>query len=271
MKTITYINGDYKIIINKQGTKIRTGHGRAKFPESIDLKITNHCNAGCAYCHELSTIKGKHAPLSKIIELLNQLHAGTEIAIGGGNPLAHPNINEIINEARQRSIIPNITINEQHIPLYLQNPLPIMGLGISLTLNPNWYNIDKALDAHDHVIFHIINNIHPQWILNYLTKNYVNAILILGYKRYGFGLKYEPPHPNLQWQTLKTNICFDNLALEQLQIRNQVSNEHWNARYMGDDGQFTMYIDLVTNNYAKNSTSTKIKYPDNVEMAFQSL
>ena len=29
----------------------------------------------------------------------------------------------------------------------------------------------------------------------------------------------------------------------------------WKAHYMGDDGSFTMYIDLVKEEFAKNSTS----------------
>lgn len=39
---------------------------------------------------------------------------------------------------------------------------------------------------------------------------------------------------------------------------------------MGDDGQFTMYIDLVNNQFAKNSTST-IRYDllDNIDDMFK--
>lgn len=50
-------------------------------------------------------------------------------------------------------------------------------------------------------------------------------------------------------------LSFDNLALEQLNIKKYVSPEDWKAHYMGDDGSFTMYIDLVKEEFAKNSTS----------------
>ena len=38
-------------------------------------------------------------------------------------------------------------------------------------------------------------------------------------------------------------------------IKKYVSPEDWKAHYMGDDGSFTMYIDLVKEEFAKNSTS----------------
>ena len=57
-------------------------------------------------------------------------------------------------------------------------------------------------------------------------------------------------------------ISFDNLALEQLDIKKQISNNQWNNIYMGDDGEFTFYIDLVKGTYAKNSISDE-EYPIN--------
>ena len=57
-------------------------------------------------------------------------------------------------------------------------------------------------------------------------------------------------------------ISFDNLALEQLDIKKQISNNQWNNIYMGDDGEFTFYIDLVKGTYAKNSISCE-EYPIN--------
>ena len=36
-------------------------------------------------------------------------------------------------------------------------------------------------------------------------------------------------------------------------MKSLMSEEQWNEFYMGDDGNFTMYIDLVTETFAKNS------------------
>ena len=53
-------------------------------------------------------------------------------------------------------------------------------------------------------------------------------------------------------------LSFDNLALEQLNIKKYVSPEDWKTHYMGDDGSFTMYIDLVKEEFAKNIFQTGV-------------
>ena len=52
-------------------------------------------------------------------------------------------------------------------------------------------------------------------------------------------------------------ISFDNLAIKQLDVKRLMSDKEWDEFYMGDDGQFTMYIDLVKEEFAKSSTSPK--------------
>ena len=46
---------------------------------------------------------------------------------------------------------------------------------------------------------------------------------------------------------------FDNLAIAQLRVRDLLSDEKWNKFYMGDDGDYTFYIDLVKGEFAQNS------------------
>jgi len=58
-------------------------------------------------------------------------------------------------------------------------------------------------------------------------------------------------------------ISFDNLAIEQLDIQSlPMFNEDgaWEKFFMGNDGQYTMYIDLVNGEFAKSSTSLN-RYP----------
>ena len=55
-------------------------------------------------------------------------------------------------------------------------------------------------------------------------------------------------------------MSFDNLALEQLNVRRLLTDEQWNEFYSGDDGTFTFFINLVDGYFAKNSLSL-VKYP----------
>src|ERR1035437_2383469 len=90
----SYKNGNTIVTIFNDGTKIREYNDIPEIihPESIDIKITNYCDMGCFYCHESSTTNGVHADLDKLLKVINELPAGVELAIGGGNPLSHPNL-----------------------------------------------------------------------------------------------------------------------------------------------------------------------------------
>ena len=52
-------------------------------------------------------------------------------------------------------------------------------------------------------------------------------------------------------------VSFDNLALEQLKIKNHITKEDWDRFYQGEDGTRTMYIDAVEQKFAKTSTSER--------------
>ena len=55
-------------------------------------------------------------------------------------------------------------------------------------------------------------------------------------------------------------VSFDNLGLEQLDVRRLLTDEEWEQFYSGDDGTFTFFINMVDGYFAKNSLS-EIHYP----------
>ena len=115
--------------------------------------------------------------------------------------------------------------------------------------------------------FERLKQISP-YILNKGVK-----ILILGYKDFGRGhdlLEKAGAIIQIQIDWLKNNlsnlmgkfkvISFDNLAIEQLAVKDVLTDEQWNKFYQGDDGTHTMYVDLVNKQFAKTSTSVE-RYP----------
>lgn len=286
----TYKNGNYNVTIFDDGTKIRRNDEdkfEAAFPECMDIKITDFCDMNCKYCHENSSINGKHGDILNA-EFIDTLRPFTELAIGGGNPLSHPNLLEFLRVLKSKKIIANITVNQAHFQLHQniindvideKNDL-IKGLGISLT-NPSDEFI-KQVKQYPNAVIHVIAGVVTLEQLRKLSDKGLK-ILILGYKEFRRGEEYYQEYGN----TVNKNIeelkealpalvekfkvvSFDNLAIEQLAVKNLMSEEEWNEFYMGDDGQFTMYIDMVNKKFARNSTSnTRYDLLDNIEEMFE--
>lgn len=282
----TYQNGTYKVSIYEDGTKIREGNSfDASFPENIDLKITNKCDLGCAMCHEKSTEKGKEGDILNS-EFIDSLHPFTELAIGGGNALSHPDLLPFLRKLKEKNIIANLTVNQIHFSLEkdLINTLVsenlVYGMGISV-----FYPNDDLLNAIEKIpnaVIHIIAGVVNKEIIEKLyDRNF--KVLILGYKDFGRGEEYlsqnkETIDANIKY--LADNlpeiskhfevISFDNLALKQLNVEKYLTPKMWNKFYMGDDGSHTMYIDLVEKKFGKNSTS-KVRYSlkDNIIDMFE--
>ena len=273
MKTIgTYKNGNYCVYMFDDGTKVRVTSEDSFIPdkpESIDIKITDYCDIGCPMCHENSSINGKHADLSNIA-FLKTLRPYSELAIGGGNPLSHPHLLGFLEKCKERGIIANMTVNQKHfienfqLLLELQSRGLVHGIGVSVT-SVDSKGVLSLLSALSNAVVHVINGVIP---IDELRKLYDHdlRLLILGYKDFRRGAyahtaktdrRMEEMHKELPvvFEKFKV-VSFDNLALKQLKVRDFVSKDEWENYYMGDDGQFTMYIDLVNREFAKSSTST---------------
>jgi hypothetical protein len=269
----TYVNGNYTVSIYDDGTKVREADVTEfipVFPECIDMKITNYCDLGCPYCHEDSTTTGKHAVLDSLtLAVLSSLAPYTELAIGGGNPLAHPELQDFLLFCKSHNIICNLTVNQVHFEQNitwlreLTDEKLIYGLGISVT-DPSMEVIEK-IKQFPNAVIHTIAGVTT--ISDYKAMaGHGLKVLVLGYKQFRRGFAYFADHTipanieALQQELMALAkgfrvISFDNLALKQLDVQSKLPAAVWNEFYMGDDGKFTMYIDLVARKFARNSTS----------------
>lgn len=274
----TYQNGNYTVTIYDDGTKIRENdldNFSAEFPECMDVKITNRCDLNCVYCHEDSRNGGLHGDILNPA-FLDSLKPFTEIAIGGGNPLAHPDLLPFLHKLKERNVIANITVNQRHFMQEKYTELIdnivaynlVKGIGVSLSDSNDKAFIGR-LQSTPNAVLHVINGIlTKQDIINLSGKNL--KMLILGYKMFGKGVLHHNPTIEANKAVLRELmpkmmpnfkvISFDNLAINQLDVKRLFSDEAWERFYMGDDGMFTMYIDLVKQEFARCSVAEK-RYP----------
>lgn len=89
--------------------------GRVSAPIAVRLKPTNRCNHKCFYCVYESTFSGIHQNMSrrdelpkpKVMEILDDLKEMGVRAVtfsGGGEPLVHPNIVQILQRTRDNGL-----------------------------------------------------------------------------------------------------------------------------------------------------------------------
>ena len=295
-KIANYKNGCVDVTIYDDGTKIREWDDEKygiepelEFPESADIKVTNFCDAGCFMCHEQSTTQGKHGNLEKLSDMIERsnLPEGIEFAIGGGNPLTTPGIEKFLETEKSRNHIINITMNYNHISPngkyrqqtidYLKRGL-IKGLGVSvMDYNlENFLNDKELQDVSSNIVIHIIEGINSFYnvkekLFNCNWKH--PKVLILGKKNFG---RYEmlsedkKAIDDKQTAIWRENILdflkefngitsFDNLALERLDVLSKLPKEVVDTQYMGNDGNHTMYLDFVEEEYGRQSTSKNRK------------
>lgn len=267
---------------------------RSEFPDSIDLKISNRCSHGCPFCHESSTKEGKVLNLKKTKEILSQLPTKPiEIAVGGGNVLeCLDETEDILGWLREKGFKTRVTITlkdlmstgnsslDDRISKLLLNK--VEGLGISVTslkgmkLRKNsvdyfksglldYTDIGKNLTYGPQAVYHVIAGITPVNDIKWIIENTKGSILILGYKQWGRAKDTNLPNmtdlkhylKNLieSTQTDLKSLGFDNLAIEQLGIKDMVGREKWKGIYLGDEGTCSMYIDAVKGEFARTSRS----------------
>jgi len=281
-----YKNGNYNVTILSDGTKIRETEAEEFIPafaENCDVKITDRCDGGCAMCYEGCTPNGKHGDILNQ-KFLDSLHPFTELAING-NDLSHPDLIPFLEKLREKKVIANMTVNQIHfernqelIDKLIDDKL-IFGLGISL--HKPTEEFVKTVKKYPNAVIHTINGILSQSDIEILKDNNLK-ILILGYKKLRrgkdwFKKEYEDILAKQKWlfDNLEDIInhfevvSFDNLAIKQLEVERLMDEKEWEEFYMGDDGNFTFYIDLVEGTFAKNSLSLE-RFPieDTIDKMF---
>lgn len=284
-----YKNGNHEVYINDEnGTKIRktiddnaTGF-ISDFADSVDFKITNKCFNNCPFCHEKSTSNGEEGCIDNW-KFLDTLHPYTEMAIGGGDVLTFPHLYELLELLKSKNIYANITVSQNNIfdnkIDYLVEHELIKGIGVSLY----GYRKDDIvrIKSLPNTVIHLINGVTACEASFHQLADKDLKILILGYKTFGRGIDFIKDSPwiqdNMNWVEKNIEdymmkfkvVSFDNLAVEQLKLKDKLTEKQWNLFYGGDDGTHTFYIDGVNRQFAKSSTSNKrFALLDNIDDMF---
>jgi radical SAM protein with 4Fe4S-binding SPASM domain len=111
-------------------------------PETIHFSVTGRCDQACAGCFYSarpgSTVTPNDAPLELFERVVHQATEARvfQMALGGGEPLLHPRLLDMVRLARQNRIVPNLTTNGNLLTPEVAVALKEAGLGqVQISLN----------------------------------------------------------------------------------------------------------------------------------------
>lgn len=173
----------------------------APHPELVDISISNHCSKGCSFCYRNSTKNNSFISIGDynyILDVLQHPKWGNvfQIAIGGGEPLEHPDFVEIIETTYSRNIIPNFTTNGDLIDKDIASKIASKVGAIAISsqdineLNTSKIDILSDQKIKTNIHFLLNSDTLPQAIKILKGEynkilNKINAIIFLTYKPCG--------------------------------------------------------------------------------------
>lgn len=185
------------------GDKMRLGEARwTSVPELIDVKLTERCGYGCAYCYVGSTPDGQDATRRNIEWIAREFGAAgcLEAAIGGGEPTLHPDLIWTLETFRRHGVVPNFTTRNPGFVRRNWSALGAMGgFAVSVThlkeltalletlRGVNW----RPGQVNVQLIMGIVKRREFKAILDECARSGVRATL-LGYKFTGRGSEVRP-------------------------------------------------------------------------------
>lgn len=225
-------------------------------PELVDMKITNYCGAGCSFCYQDSSYRGNHADLDTVERYLyNMATMGVlEVALGGGEPVLHPDFIDILAYARKKGITPNFTTKR----LYWRDNIVS---AVKEHVGAFAYSVESARDVYELNAFRQTHDLRAtaQFILGAYPPERLEPVAraaketrltltLLGYKHIGRAkdtLSYSHPDWIQQILDADCNVGVDTVIVEE---HGDALKESGIADILmtPGEGRFSMYIDAVS-------------------------
>jgi radical SAM protein with 4Fe4S-binding SPASM domain len=185
-------------------------------PETIHFSVTGRCDQACTGCFYSarpgSAVAAQDAPWSLCERVVLEAEQARvfQIALGGGEPLLHPRLVDMVRLSREHSVVPNLTTNGNLLTREMAHELKEAGLGqAQISLN----GADEAVNAQTRPNFaatmQAIENCRAaglRWGLNFLVTRSnltaLEAVIELG-RRLGAAsvniLRPKPPTTEGDW------------------------------------------------------------------------
>lgn len=270
-----YSNGNAIVQIDEDGTRTIEYESelKLKYPLNIDIRVQTICPLGynpqtgkavCEFCHESARTDGTECDYDELLHKLIGLPGGIELAIGCN--VFTDKLYDFLKACYERGYICNLTVNQLTIKKHekmLNKAIQhnyVRGIGISYR-GINDCVIPQSLKDYENTVIHVIAGIDD---IDEIMKLDAKKILVLGEKDFGFNKgKVDLQSTNhKKWYMYVRKlfdifevVSFDNLALEQLNIKRFLPDSVYEQFYQGEH---SFYINAVDQTYARSSRSADI-------------
>lgn len=239
LKTVKEALGDFPIgparlvetdVLPKQEFRV------LQAPSLADIQITSVCTQGCGHCYASSVPQGEHMPYQDLCRILDSCaSAGVfQVALGGGDPLLHPDFEKILCAVRERGMVPNVTTSGAY---FSESNLRAMrdccgAVALSLEAVQRRYSQRRALgwkgfcaalktlrDWNIPTVLQVTvgkgNIVDVPRIVDFALKHDLYGVIFLAYKPVGRGRRFDGPLSELDGSFVATvfSDAFSRLAL----------------------------------------------------------
>ncbi|MBT5305187.1 MAG: radical SAM protein [Candidatus Scalindua sp.] len=271
MKIRRHINNYNFIASQETGMTFRWGETfddnplYAPVPELADISISNHCTKKCSFCYRDSNPNNSFISVSDykyILDSLNHPLYGNvfQVAIGGGEPLEHPDFLELIRLTREYNIVPNFTTNGEHLSDEIADVIKseIGAVAVSVIDFNNFPNTEIGIliknGIRTNIHFVLDSNSLSQAVKilqgQYNSKlNGINAIIFLTFKPSGRGdSNFALVHNKEMKQFIElidANNCLCNIGFDACFVPLLMSQTSTKKNFIDscEVGCFSVYID----------------------------
>ncbi len=275
---------EYWVLFNQSdGTKIRFSFespqtsenpSKSTLPELMDVKITNFCTQNCNFCYQDSSADGKHSEMNpySLAKMLSEMQI-FEVALGGGEPLSHPNFIDYLISLRREGIIPNFStkdiswlMDNRKWPKIIEyigsfafsafSVADVQRLGYLLEYN----GIDRNKAS-----IQIIPAIMDEWNFSSVLREANNRairVTLLGFKEKGRGVKTKEYQDNenkmftiMKELSIKGDLPYVSidtvLASKYEDVLKELNIPSW--LFHTEEGKFSAYFDAVERKFGPSS------------------
>ncbi len=233
---------------------------RSEFPELVDLSVGNACTTGCKYCYRGSTPEGGWAKAEDVIRIASNLFEGGtfEVALGGGDPMQHPDIDKIVTNICMYNQNRNLYVTTRETA-FLKDAKRMETL--SKYVRAWGFSVDTAKGVERaqklfqqagisgdrlnfQVVVGVVREAEIRKILNQ-AKAGKNTVTLLGHKTTGFGNKAKIH--DVSPEVLKEyvgRISIDTVLARQWDV--WLQENAWKGSYETQEGRFSAFIDAQT-------------------------